>query len=72
LVRWRRLAKGRKQFGGNQRSNVMLLKAQKNRGLSRAQPCRKTPAIEKSKYFLTAANLFGREHHGAADFQPLP
>ena len=38
----------------------MLLEAQKNSSLSRAQSCRKTPAIEKSKNFLTAANLFGR------------
>ena len=49
----RRLAKGRQQLGGNQRGNVMLLEAQKNRGFSRAQPCRKTPAIKKSQNFLT-------------------
>ena len=50
----------------------MLLEAQKNSGLSRAHPCRKTPAIEKSQNFLPAANLFGREHHGGSDFQLLP
>jgi hypothetical protein len=61
------LAKRRKQFGGNQRSNIMFLEAQKNCGLSRAQPCRKTPAIEKSQNFLTTADLFGREHRGVSN-----
>ena len=42
----------------------MFLEAQKHRGLSRAQPCRKTPAIKKSQNFLTTADLFGREHRG--------
>ena len=46
----------------------MLLETQKNSGLSCAQPRRKTPTIKECQNFLTATDLFGREHESVFSF----